>query len=124
MARFAQFVDGGHALRTRSGDNRDLVFLSGTAGLFFQGTGGSFIRDTLLVPFGPRWQRVDDVAPVASLASLFNVNVATNAGWAADNANWGVLNNQILLFIAIAVSDSDGQLLRVSFQASALGVLA
>jgi hypothetical protein len=123
MARFATFIDSPGDLRTRTADGRDLVFLTGTAGVDFQGTGGGFIQDDLLIPIGPVWRRLDGVAPTASLAAIFNESTAVNAGWATDNCRFANFNGQILLQVAIAVSDSDGQLLRVSFQATAIGLL-
>jgi len=123
MARWATFYDSPHELRTRTPDNHDLVFLSGTAGVDFQGTGGDWVRDDLLVLIGPRWARVDNVAPAASLAAIYNNSYAVNGGWATDNCRWSVYNGQILLWVAMAVSDADGQLLRVSYTATAIGQL-
>ena len=121
MGRWATFIDSPHELRTRTPDNRDLVFLTGTAGVDFRGTGGAWDRDDLYILIGPGWGRLDNVAPVASLAAIYNSNYAVNAGWATDNCRWTIWGNQILLIVALAVSDSDGYLIRVSYQATALG---
>lgn len=123
MGRWATFIDSPHELRTRTPDNRDLVFLTGTAGIDFLGTGGTWNRDDLYILIGPGWARVDNVAPVASLAAIYNTNYAVNAGWAADNCRWVTWGNRVLLIVGIAVSDSDGDLIRVSYQATVIGQL-
>jgi hypothetical protein len=120
----ADSIDSFHELRTKTPDNRDLVFFTGTALLNFVGQSSEFVRDTVTIPIGPRWARLDSVAPAAALASIFNNQTAVNAGWAADNCNAREVNGQIELDVAIAVSDTDGHLLRVAFQATAIGVLA
>jgi hypothetical protein len=123
MAFWASFVDSPHEVRTRTPDGRDLLFMTGTAGFTFQGNAGQWLRDDLYVLVGPAWRRVDGVAPVASLASIYNNQQAVNAGWATDNCRWAVYNSQILLIVALAVSDIDGYVLRASYQATALGLL-
>jgi hypothetical protein len=123
MPFFSSFDDSPHELRTRTPDGRDLVFLTGTAGFLFQGTGGNFIRDDLFHVVGPTWARLDNVAPHAALASVFNANTAVNAGWAVDNCRFALFNNRILLIAAVAVSDSDGFLLRASYQVTAIGII-
>jgi hypothetical protein len=123
MAFFSSFDDSPHELRTRTPDGRDLVFLTGTAGFVFQGTGGSFITDDLFHLVGPTWARLDNVAPHAALASIFNRNQAVNAGWAVNNCRFALFNQRILLIMGIAVSDTDGLLLRASYQVTAIGVI-
>ena len=59
-----------------------------------------------------------------SLASIFNKNVANNAGWAVDGANaYGMAHEVSGLAVdaAIAVRDSDGYLYRLAYQVTALG---
>jgi hypothetical protein len=124
MPFYAQSIDSPHELRTRTPDGRDLVFLTGTAVFDFVGTGPNWLRDQVWIPTGPRWQRLDNVAPAAALAAIFNVSTAVNAGWAADNCNWLNVNGQIVLTVSVAISDIDGHLYRVAFQATAIGVLA
>jgi hypothetical protein len=61
---------------------------------------------------------------VASLASIFNRNVANNAGWAVDGAHLYAAGNKdegLRIEAKLAVRDSDGFLHRVSYQATALG---
>ena len=61
---------------------------------------------------------------VVSLASIFNKNVANNAGWAVDGAELFALGNEVeglRVEAKIAVRDSDGFLYRLSYQVTALG---
>jgi hypothetical protein len=123
MAFWATFIDSPHELRTRTPDNRDLVFLTGTAGADFVGTGAAWRRDQVWIPIGPFWRRLDSVAPTAALGAIHNDHTAVDAGWATDNCNFLNVNGQIVLTVSLAVSDIDGQLIRVSYQATALGLL-
>jgi hypothetical protein len=110
-------------LRTRTGDNRNLVVLSGYAGFHLRGTGGSWRCVIGEIVRGPRWRRLDDVAPIVSLASIGNKDHAVNAGWAVDWCNWYRLNNRIYLRFKLCVRDSDGYLYRVAYQITAVGIL-
>lgn len=121
MAFWATFIDSPHELYTRTPDGRDLVYLTGTAGCDFRGTGSNWRRDQVYILAGPSWRRIDNVAPVASLAAVANDGTAVNEGYAADNVNWAVYNNRVLLVVSLAVRDSDGFTIRVSYQATALG---
>jgi hypothetical protein len=61
---------------------------------------------------------------VVSLASIYNKDVANNAGWAVDGADVRALAFQdqgLQIEAKIAVRDSDGYLYRVSYQVTALG---
>jgi hypothetical protein len=61
---------------------------------------------------------------VLSLASIFNKNVANNAGWAVDGADVYGLGYELSgleILAAIAVRDSDGFLYRLSYQVTVLG---
>jgi hypothetical protein len=61
---------------------------------------------------------------VASLASIFNRNVANNAGWAVDGADLQALGHEVeglQIEAKLAVRDSDGFLHRISYQVTALG---
>lgn len=61
---------------------------------------------------------------VVSLASIYNGNVANNAGWAVDGAHifaQGLQTDGLIVEAKIAVRDVDGYLHRVSYQATALG---
>ena len=123
MAFWPAGVATPHELRTKDHYNRDLVFLSGVPVFNFRGSGGSWKRDTLYVVAGPRWRRLIDVVPVASLASGSNKNHAVNAGWAVDGVRWTTYGGRILLKIPVAIRDSDGYLHRVSYQITAIGYI-
>ena len=63
-------------------------------------------------------------AVVLSLASIYNKNVANNAGWAVDGADLQALGHEVeglQVEAKIAVRDSDGFLYRLSYQVTALG---
>lgn len=123
MAFWTSFDDSPHALYTKTPDGRDLVFMTGTAGFSFKGSGGTWKRDQAFHLVGPYWKRVDNVAPMAALASIYNDQTAVNAGWATDNCNWALWNNRILLIVSLAVSDIDGYVLRFAYQATAIGLV-
>ena len=110
-----------------------VLFLTGTAIATLIGTTSSFIHDSLAIhvspPNGPIWVNIDECAPVVALAAIYNGGYAVNAGWAVDWTEWttytwpGEPGPHLLLDSDIAVSDSDGILLRVSYQATVLGTL-
>jgi len=61
---------------------------------------------------------------VASLASIYNKNVANNAGWAVDGADiqaLGIQDNGLVIEAKLALRDSDGFLYRLAYQVTALG---
>jgi hypothetical protein len=100
-----------------------LVFLTGTAVRHWKGGGGNWIWDYLVIPIGPIWRRLDNVAPAVALAAIANDNEAVNAGWATDGVRWGNYSGQIYLWVDVALRDVDGWLYRVSYQATAIGYL-
>jgi hypothetical protein len=121
-----------HQVATKTPDGRDLVFMTGTGIVDFAGNISDFIRDELAIhlspPDGPIWKSIDHCAPVVALAALWNGGPATNAGWAVDWTGWTEYSwpgqgPHLLLASGIAVSDTDGILIRVSYQATALGIL-
>jgi hypothetical protein len=121
-----------HQVLTKTPDGRDLVFLTGTGIVDFTGNTSDFIREELAIhlspPDGPIWSVIEQCAPVVALAALWNGGPAQNAGWAVDWTNWTVYSwsgqgPHLLLASGIAVSDTDGILIRVSYQATALGRL-
>jgi hypothetical protein len=122
-----------HELRTRTGDGRDMVVLSGY--LLIRGTDlqgnpdGTWNRKDLKFRVGPRWRTVDTV-PVVSMTSIMNVDVATNAGWAVDDCRIeeeispGTGDRGVVLACRVAVRDSDGFMFRVNFYVTMVGQLA
>jgi len=117
------FYASPHELRTRTGDGRNLVVLSGYAGFHLRGSGGSWRRVTGQLVRGPRWRRLDDVVPIISLAAISNRYHAVNAGWAVDWCNWCNCGGRIYLRCGLAIRDSDGYLLRVAYHITAVGIL-
>jgi hypothetical protein len=125
-----------HELRTRTGDGRDLVVLSGYAeidGEDLRGNpDGTWNRKDLVFRIGPQWVRgrVDSV-PVVSMTSIMNVAVAHNAGWAVDNCSLTYFEVfpgppsgvQLELKCRVAVRDSDGYMFRVNYYATSVGTL-
>lgn len=105
-------------------DGRHMATISGTALLDFTGSHSDFRRDVARIIVGPSWARLDAIAPTASLATIYNKSTANNAGWAVDNAQWELVGNRIGMRVAIAVSETDGRLLRFSFSVTAVGVLS
>jgi len=73
------------------------------------------------------WTRFRDGSIVLSLAAVYNVNVANNAGWAVDAAAVELIvpvkfEEHLEIQALIAVSDTDGVLYRLSYQVTALGI--
>jgi hypothetical protein len=124
-----------HDLRTRTGDGRDLVVLSGYAeidGNDLKGKpDGTWNRKDLVFRVGPRWIPPVDSVPVVSMTSIMNVAVAHNAGWAVDDCRVtffevvpGPPGVQLELTCRVAVRDSDGFMFRVNYYATTVGRLA
>jgi hypothetical protein len=123
MAFWPSGIATPHELRTKDRSNRDLVFLSGVAVFSFRGSGGSWKRDELNNVVGPAWRQLIDVTPFGALNSIANSNHAVNAGWAVDGFRWTTFGGRILLRMPVAIRDSDGYLLRVGYQVSAVGTI-
>jgi hypothetical protein len=117
------FYASPHELRTRTGDGRNLVVLSGYADFHLRGTGGSWRCVIGEIVRGPVWRRLDDVAPIVSLASISNKYHAVNAGRAVDWCTWSYRAGRIYLRCKLCVRDVDGYLHRVAYQITAVGIL-
>jgi hypothetical protein len=124
-----------HELHTRTGDDRDMVVLSGYAeidGKDLQGNpDGTWNRKDLFFRVGPQWSLPPVSVPVVSMTSIMNKNVATNAGWAVDDCRvtlFQVLPEpgtfQVELRCRVAVRDSDGFMFRVNYYVTTVGQLA
>jgi hypothetical protein len=115
--------------KTQTGEDRDLVFISGTAYFVFQGTGSNFVREEFTVDIGPHWRSIEHVAPMAALATWQNLGPAVYAGAAVDWCEWtptamGPVDRKIRLHAQVGVSDSDGIVYRFAFSATAIGILS
>lgn len=124
MPQWPIFFANQHEIRTRTGDSRDLVVLSGHAGFHFRGSGGNWRHDEFLIWVGPVWVALHSVAPLVTISAVSNDNDAVNAGWAIDWCSWDNFNGAVLLRAGAAVRDSDGWLLRVAYHATCIGQLA
>jgi hypothetical protein len=122
-----------HEVRTRTGDGRDMVILSGYAeidGKDLQGNDdGTWNRKDLQFEIGPRWVHAVSV-PVVSMTSIMNVDVANNAGWAVDNCRVALHSEtpgppgvRVQLTCRVAVRDSDGFMFRVNYYVTSVGDL-
>jgi hypothetical protein len=123
MAFWVSFDDSPNDLRTKAPDGRDLVFLTGTAGFDFKGSGQNWLRDDAYHLVGPMWEQLHNVAATASLTSSFNQNQAVNYGLAVDNCRWTVYASRILLMCRVAVRDIDAHVYRFAYQVTAIGIL-
>ena len=121
-----------HELRTKTGDGLDLVVSSGIALFGMKGApGGGWNHQDLILRVGPQWDSVRGTVPVVSLASIYNVATADNAGWAVDKVDVTYYSVspppppgvQAELRCAVAVSDSDGILYRVNYHVTTIGGL-
>jgi hypothetical protein len=119
-----------HELRTRTGDNRDMLIISGYAHVNLKGNeDGSWNRKELKFYVGSKWSqlRERDVVPVVSLTSIMNVNVANNAGWAVDDCNVELESSpgqkQVVLRTLLATRDRDGILYRLNYYVTMVGQL-
>jgi hypothetical protein len=122
-----------HELRTKTGDGRDMVVLSGYAeidGNDLRGNpDGSWNRKDLVFRIGPDWKSVDAV-PVVSMSSIMNAGVAKNAGWAVDRCEQVDVTTPsqgkryVRLECRVAVRDSDGFMFRVNYYVTMVGRLA
>jgi hypothetical protein len=139
---FGGSIDSLHTLQTTTPDGRDLVFFTGTIVIIdaFPGSGegtavpdpDGWARGTIEVDVGPSWEQLDSVAPAAAPASFFSIlfpprGTDPGFGWATDRCNWRInVVGQLVLQIDVAVASTtaDALLLRIAFQATAIGVLA
>jgi hypothetical protein len=119
-----------------------LCFYGGTLLMSQKGESSRWIRGFLNAPVytaqrqwspkdrGAGWTRFRDGSVTVSLAAIYNVNEANNAGWAVDAAEMSAidtthlhpLDDHLEIRALLAVSDSDGILYRLSYSATALGV--
>lgn len=107
------------------GANRLFIY-TGVAMCSFKGTGGEWRRDTLAFDVGRVFQPGQFVKASASgaLAAVRNDHTAVNAGWACDRvrASRGS-NGKTHVEADLAVSDSDGYVLRIAYEVHVLAKL-
>ena len=104
------------------GASNRLFIYTGVAVFNFVGTGAAFRRDFIDFEFGRVFApgQVQDVLATGSLNAVRNENSAVNAGWAVDRvaARYDPADQRIRIRADLAVSDSDGALFRMGFQAT------
>src|SRR5439155_23488870 len=102
-------------------DITTLVIATGVAQFAFQGVGNEFIRDSVVIPIGVF---VDDpstfrgATAIASLAAIANDGASNNAGWVVDSVDTPdpPTSGEYKITANLAVRDTDGFLLRISYQ--------
>jgi hypothetical protein len=110
-----------------NGANRLFIY-SGTAVFSFRGDSEDrWERNTLTFHVGRRFNPGEVIRAIAvgGLASIFNKNVANNAGWACDgiDADWDDESGHVSVRANLAVRDTDGYLLRIGYQVTVLAKL-
>jgi hypothetical protein len=140
-AIYDQFIRVGDVCTSEVGGSVRRWFLRRLRPIRVSGTGPDWLRDDLFFilaePPGPgvggppvpsNWQRIDDVVPVISLATIANDGTAYDAGWAIDDCRWrpvpsafGALSN-VELRGQVAARDTDGYILRLAYQATVIGL--
>jgi hypothetical protein len=118
-------------LAAKTGDGLDMVISTGYALFGMKGLSGAWNRQDLAFQVGPWWAAVRGTTRVVSPSSMFNKNVANNAGWAVDRVDLtyfsqtpGPAGVRVELRCGLAVSDSDGILYRVNYHVTTIGRLA
>ena len=117
-------------LRTKTPDGRDLVFLSGTINLRFDGRPPQ--QASLRCVVGPVWRaiREGDVTATVSLAGIQNRGTAVNARWFVHDVSVELegpanpFRKKIRLEFNVRVEDVDGELQALAYSVTAVGTLA
>lgn len=118
-------------LRTRTGDNLDMVISSGYVRFSMKGAqDGTWNRQELVFRVGPQWSAVRGTIPVVSPSSIMNLKVANDAGWAVDRVKLSYFSGgsgppglQVELRCGLAVRDKDGFMFRVNYHVTTVGRL-
>lgn len=118
-------------LAAKTGDGLDMVISTGYALFGMKGLSGAWNRQDLVFQVGPWWAAVQGTTRVVSPSSMFNINVANDAGWAVDRVDLTYISQtpgpagvRVELRCGLAVSDSDGILYRVNYHVTTIGRLA
>jgi hypothetical protein len=105
------------------GANRLLIY-TGTVKFNLKGNDGAWNHDILSFRVGPQLSHNQFIRAIASasLAKLYNVSTADNAGWYIDNvdADWDDESGYVELRANIGCSDSDGYLYEVAYRVDVL----
>src|SRR4051812_41985223 len=102
----SEFDEERHWVATKTPDGLDLIFITGTAGFYFKGSGSGWRRATVLhhIP-EPLFRGANQASAMASLGAIYNAQTAVNAGWATDwcDVTWDFTgaNPSIILHVGI-----------------------
>lgn len=104
-------------------DIRTLVIATGVAQFAFKGAGNEFVRDVVEIPIGvfiSDSSTFRGASAIASLAAIANDGISNNAGWAVDSVDTPdpAPIGEYTITVHLAVRDTDGFLLRLSYQAN------
>ena len=127
-----------HSVRTITGDNKQLITLTGIVRIDLQGTSSKHWRreEVIIEPrinYIPknRALQVQHWAPFVTINAIYNKDRAVNAGWAVNNF-WIELprdrkityrNPHVKVKTRVLVRDTDGWLFRVGYQVTVSGTL-
>lgn len=126
-----------HSVRTLTGDNKQLITLTGIVRVELQGTGKQWREEEVSIEprivYIPKDRAllVKHWAPFLTINSIYNKDTAVNAGWAVNNF-WIELPQDrkitfrspfVVVKARILVRDTDGWLLRVGYHITLSGDL-
>jgi hypothetical protein len=123
------YISSSHMVQTKTPDNKDLVFLSGTAVVSYPfiatGAADNWHNDNLAIHIDPpKWTNIEHVAPVVTLASIVRAGSVNFVGWAVEWTDWVPYSGHILLTSNVGVYGNAAILFKVSYQTTAIGTLA
>jgi hypothetical protein len=125
-----------HHVHTKTADGKELITITGTAAVLFEGTGSESRRESVALyiefpvarPVGEMF-RVHQWAPFVTINSIENRGHAVNAEWAVESFG-GSLNrpdirrditDAFLIPTVLKVRDSDGEIIRVGYHVTLVG---
>lgn len=127
-----------HSVRTITGDNKQLITLTGIVQIDLEGQSAKQWRDEVIIikpriGYIPKDKalHIEHWAPFVTINTIYNVSEADNAGWAVNNF-WIELPNDrkikytiphVEIRARVSVRDVDGWLLRVGYQVTLSGTL-
>lgn len=119
-----------HEINTKTQDGKDLFIGYGWVLFGLTGSpGGAWNYRDLRFDVGPQWLQKPEIVPTVALASIMDVNVANNAGWAIDDCigeftqPLDLSSYRCQLVCRIGVRDVDAIMYRVTYNVAMLGHL-
>ena len=97
--------------------------MTGIALMDFRGTDkNNWTQDQMYIVLDSvRWERVDELTAVASPNSFAQNGDMYSAGWAVNTVDYDLEGDKIRLRVMLACRGVDSRLMRVGYQATALG---